>query len=129
MVLRRNTPPCSSSKWTRASAKLQLQVSDDVLTSAPSFVVLTTGNTPPRADAGPDLHIATSSSGFLSANRSSGVNGDFLTYRWAILSGSQDALPPVPNPDLFVPGEGAKYHVRLFVHDGYSESISTQVVT
>jgi hypothetical protein len=109
--------------------KAQLQVSDGPLTSAPSIVTLTTGNTPPHADAGPHLHIAPESLGFLSADCSTDANGDFLTYRWAILSGSGSlALPPVANPEFFI-GEDAFYHIQLFVHDGYSESISTQLVT
>lgn len=109
---------------------LQLQVTDGTLTSAPATVTFTTGNTPPRADAGPDMHIYQDSYGFLSANRSTDVNGDFLTYRWAILSGSfgQPTLDSVPNPDFFVPGAN-DIHVQLFVNDGYSESISTLLVS
>jgi hypothetical protein len=109
--------------------KLRLEVTDGALTSAPATVSYTTGNTPPHADAGPDLHIAEGSYGFLSANRTTDSDGDFLTYRWAILSGGQGyrALDPVPNPD-FLLNYYQLLHVQLFVSDGYAESISTQVI-
>jgi hypothetical protein len=107
---------------------LQLEVTDGALTSKPVTVTYSTGNTPPRADAGPDMHIAENSYGFLSANRSTDVNGDFLTYRWAELSGlSTLTLAPVPNPDFKVDGSGC-YHIQLFVNDGTSESIATQII-
>ncbi len=109
---------------------LQLVVTDGALSSAPATVTYTTGNTPPNADAGPDLHIAENSYGFLSANRSTDSDGDFLTYRWAILSGpsGQPALDPVPNPDIKM-SNSSLYHIQLFVNDGHSESISTLVVS
>lgn len=115
---------------------LQLIVTDGDRSSAPATVTYYSGNTPPNADAGPDLHIAANSYGFLSANRSTDSDGDFLTYRWVVLSsvcGATSVLPkldPVPNPDFGPGGECfILWHVELFVNDGNSESISTQVVS
>jgi hypothetical protein len=109
---------------------LQLQVTDGAYTGAPATVTFTTGNTPPRADAGPDLHISKGSLGFLSANRSTDVDGDFLTYRWALLSAPSGwALDSVPNPDFSLASGFEVVHAQLFVSDGHSESISTVLIS
>jgi hypothetical protein len=65
---------------------LQLVVTDGMNISDPDTVVITTGNTAPTADAGPDQTIATGVSAILDGTRSTDVNGDPLTFRWTLVA-------------------------------------------
>src|SRR5260221_9911415 len=62
---------------------VQLVVSDGELTSAPSQVVISTKNSPPVANAGPNqTAVTTTTTVQLNGSGSSDVDGNPLIYRW-----------------------------------------------
>lgn len=100
----------------------QLIVNDGYVNSQPDTVVISTINSVPVANAGPDQNVATGGTVHLDGAGSSDADGDPLTYNWAILSqpaggaatlsGSQTATP------TFVPNVAGAYVVQLIVNDG-----------
>lgn len=120
----------------RGSYRVQLIVSDGSRSSAPAVVTVTRGtrrtNTPPLADAGPDItSYGPTLPVVLQAGRSTDVEGDFLTYRWFVLGrpDGSTAIPTAndPNPIFRLDGAGA-WHLQVNVSDGRSESIATMLV-
>jgi len=116
---------------TFGSYEISLVVNDGVVDSAPDTVVVSTDNTAPVADAGPDQSAAVNEVVTLDGTRSSDVDGDALTYRWSlssIPSGSvttlDDPASPMPSFTLDVFGE---YVATLIVNDGTSDSAPDSV--
>ncbi len=64
---------------------VQLDADDGPAASAPETSVITTGNTPPTSDAGPDQAIGAGQVVSLDAGGTSDLDGDALRYRWALL--------------------------------------------
>jgi len=104
----------------------ELVVSDGRLTSSPDAVEITTNNSPPTADAGPDQTVAVNTVVTLDAGGSTDVDGDFLVYHWELIqvpTGSAatlsdvNALMPAFTVDL--PG---RYVAELRVNDGTVDS-------
>ena len=109
----------------------QLTVSDGSMQSAPATVIVTSGNTPPLAVAGPNQILATGALAQLNGTGSTDVDGDPLSYRWSMLSvpvGSTAKLsdPTTADPTftLDVPGT---YVAQLVVNDGHVDSIPSTV--
>jgi hypothetical protein len=113
---------------------LRLTVSDENGSSTPSTVSITTGNTPAVANAGPNQVVTTGTTVQLNGTGSTDVNGNHLSYRWALIalpSGSAATLsdPSAPNP-TFVADQNGTYVAQLIVNDGTIDSApSTVVVT
>ena len=111
----------------------QLTVSDGTLTSDPDTVTITTGNTAPVANAGPDP--ARTPFGLLVAfdgRGSSDADGHALHYTWSIVArpgGSvamlDDASSATP---AFTPDGGGDYVIQLIVNDGFVSSPPDTVV-
>ncbi len=110
---------------------VQLIVSDGALDSAPDSMVISTLNTPPVAEAGPDQTVAPSSTVTLDGSGSSDVDGDPLTYSWSLTSvpvGSTAALSNTTDiMPTFVADEPGTYIAQLVVDDGQVSSAADTV--
>lgn len=109
-----------------------LIVSDGLLSSAPDTVMLTTADTAPTADAGPDQRAALGASVTLDGSASTDVDGDALTHAWALVSkpiGSTATLSAtdVVRPRFTVDLSG-QYVAQLIVNDGQVDSAPDTVV-
>lgn len=111
---------------------VQLVVNDGAVSSQPDTVVITTRNTPPVANAGVDQQVFTGALVTLDGSGSSDVDGNTLTYRWALTTtpggsavslSEATAVRPTFTPDL--PGT---YVAQLIVHDGVTDSPADTVV-
>lgn len=101
---------------------VSLVVHDGFLFSAADTVSITTLNSPPVASAGPDRTAFVSNAVELDGTGSTDVDGDPLTYNWALISvpaGSGAALDDgtVPRPTFVIDRPGM-YVAQLVVHDG-----------
>src|SRR5256714_145755 len=112
----------------------QLIVNDGTVDSSPSQVTISDVNSPPVASAGPDQSLVAGSTVQLSGSGSTDVDGDPLTYSWALLSkpqGSTSTLSSttVVNPTFFADRSGT-YIAQLIVNDGtISSAASTVTIT
>ncbi len=111
---------------------VQLIVNDGTTNSAPATVLITTGNTPPVANAGLAQTVAVGSQVALDGTASSDVDGDPLSFSWSILSvpsGSGAVLggATTPHPTFGADLTG-DYVIQLIVNDGTFNSAPTTVV-
>jgi len=103
---------------------VQLLVNDGVVTSAAATVTITTtpGNTAPVANAGPDQTVQVGATVTLNGSASNDVDGNPLTYQWALVSVSTGSTAKLINPTnvmpTFVPDRAGQYVVQLLVNDG-----------
>ena len=75
---------------------VRLVVSDGTFNSSPDTVMITTNNSPPAANAGPDQTVPVHKTVTLDGSQSHDVDGDLLTFSWSFVSvpsGSNAALP------------------------------------
>ena len=105
---------------------IQLIVHDGTVPSAPDRVVISTENSQPVADAGPDQTVDVDDTVTLDGSASSDADHDTLLYRWAMLSrptGSSASLSnaAVTHP-TFVADVAGLYVVQLIVNDGIEDS-------
>ena len=111
---------------------VQLVVKDGAVFSAPDQAIITTINTAPLANAGPDRQVAVGGVVQLNGTRSSDVDGNRLTYHWTLKrpSGSTAVLddPSSPMPS-FVPNLSGSYTATLTVNDGTATAKDTVIVT
>jgi RHS repeat-associated protein/uncharacterized repeat protein (TIGR01451 family) len=113
------------------SYTVQLIVNDGKVDSTPATVVISTQNSPPVANAGPNQTVQTHATVQLDGSGSSDVDGDPLTYAWSFVSvpsGSAAALsnPTAVNP-TFVTDKKGSYVVQLVVNDAHVNSAPAQV--
>jgi RHS repeat-associated protein/uncharacterized repeat protein (TIGR01451 family) len=113
------------------SYTVQLIVNDGLVDSSPATVTISTQNSPPVANAGPDQTITTGATVQLDGSRSTDVDGDALTYSWSLVSvpaGSTATLSnrAIVNP-TFVADKKGTYTVQLVVNDGTFDSAPSQV--
>ncbi len=96
-------------------------------------VIISTGNSPPVAKAGPNQTVSVGSTVHLDGSGSSDVDGNPLTYSWtlttkpsgsaAILAGANTVSP------TFVVDQPGIYTAQLTVSDGSSSSSATVTIT
>ena len=103
---------------------LQLIVNDGTQNSSPSTVTITTTNTPPVADAGPNQIVAVGSIVTLDGSKSSDADNDSTTYSWSFQSippGSTATLlaASIVSPTFVADLPGA-YVVQLIVKDPFT---------
>jgi hypothetical protein len=100
----------------------QLIVNDGALNSAPDTVAISTLNSAPVANAGPDQTVLVGHTVTLNGSGSSDVDGDPLTFSWSLTSvppGSSAALSdPTAVMPTFVVDRAGTYVARLIVNDG-----------
>jgi len=105
---------------------LQLIVNDGTEDSAPDTVSITTQNSPPVADAGPDQTVFVGDTVELDGSGSYDVDYDPLTYYWSFTSIPQDSNTQLDDPGLksptFVPDVSGLYVLQLIVNDGSTDS-------
>jgi hypothetical protein len=109
----------------------QLIVNDGTLDSAPDTVTITTQNSRPVANDGRDQAVFVHDTVTLNGSKSSDVDGDTLTYRWAFLSQPPVSTTVLSNPGLvnptFVVDRPGTYVVQLIVNDGLLDSLPATV--
>src|SRR5262249_53687366 len=101
-------------------------VNDVKTNSAPDTVTITTANTLPVANAGPDQTVFIGTTVHLDGSKSSDADGDALLFTWSLTrspSGTTTTLsdPTVVNPTFVVDKPGT-YAVQLIVNDGLGNS-------
>ena len=106
--------------------KATLIVNDGQADSASDTVVVTTINTPPVADAGPDQKAHPVDIIALDGRASSDADGDSLTYHWSLIKWPDSSSAELTNADTSTPtfevdvlGE---YIAQLIVNDGRTDS-------
>ena len=108
---------------TAGNYNFVLIVDDGEATSRPDTVLVTaisSDNSAPIADAGPDLIVGTGANVPLSGINSSDPNGDNLTYSWAVVA-APDSVEIADSTSLqtyFVAIAAGEYRFRLRVSDG-----------
>ncbi len=105
---------------------VQLIVNDGTVDSAPDTVTISTRNSGPVADAGPDQTVFVGTTVQLDGGGSHDVDGDRLSYRWTLSTipvGSTATLSDaaVVNPTFLVDRPGT-YVAQLIVNDGQLDS-------
>jgi hypothetical protein len=109
----------------------QLVVGDGSATSAADTVTITTLNTAPAANAGPDQTAAVGDTVSLNGSASSDADGDALAYGWTLQSapaGSAAALAGAASvTPSFVVDRPGTYVASLLVNDGQVTSVADTV--
>ena len=110
---------------------VQLVVNDGAVNSAPDTVSITTQNSPPVANAGPDQTVSVGTTATLDGSGSTDVDGDTITYAWSLTSvpaGSTASLsnPAAVRPTFLVDRPGT-YVAQLIVNDGNASSAADTV--
>ncbi len=109
----------------------QLIVNDGFESSAPDTVVITTANSAPVANAGPDQTVAVGQTVSLNGAGSSDADGDPLTFAWSFTSRPAGSLTTLDNPTAVGPSFTADrpgtYVVQLIVNDGFVASAADSV--
>ena len=112
--------------------EIQLVVKDLNASSTPDTVVISTTNSAPTANVGPDQTVSAGGSVQLDGSASSDADGDPLTYQWTLTStpaGSTAVLAGSTTPaPSFVADKAGTYQVRLIVNDGVTESDADIVI-
>jgi hypothetical protein len=101
---------------------VQLVVNDGFEASAPDTVTISTENSAPTANAGPDQSVVAGQTVFLDGIGSSDPDGDALTFDWAFTMRPSGSTATLVDPQTLAPSFTADlpgaYIVRLIVNDG-----------
>jgi hypothetical protein len=112
---------------------IQLIVNDGQVDSAPADVTVTTLNSPPVANAGPNQKINVGQTVQLDGSGSTDVDGDTLTYAWSMLSTPGGSTATISNPTSVKPTFYVDligtYIVQLVVNDGTVKSAAVTRMT
>lgn len=110
----------------RGTYIVSLTVTDPAGASTSDTVSVTTGNTLPVANAGPDQSVALGATVQLDGSGSTDVDGDPLGYAWSFTSRPQGSAAVVNTPNAasatFVADLPGSYTLQLLVTDGQGGS-------
>ena len=110
---------------------LQLIVNDGVVSSAADTVRVSTVNSRPIANAGPDQTAAVAATVRLDGKASTDPDGDALTFAWSFVSVPAGSAATLTNPSAinpsFVIDRFGDYIVQLVVADGALSSLTDTV--
>ncbi len=110
---------------------LQLVVNNGQADSEPRTVVISTHNSPPSANSGPNQTVRIRSKVQLNGSGSADVDGDGITYHWLLVGAPRGSSAHLSNPEVmdptFVPDMEGVYTVQLTVNDGQSDSAPSTV--
>ena len=110
---------------------MQLIVKDGMVESLPDTVVITTQNSKPVADAGPDQTIFVNQTVILDGRNSSDVDGNALTFSWSLVSKPQGSVATLSDSaaqqPTFKVDKSGTYVVQLIVNDGTVDSVPATV--
>jgi hypothetical protein len=113
------------------SYAIRLMVTDGHLWSAPDTVLVTTLNSAPVANAGTDQTVFVTGTVTLDGSGSTDVDGDLLTYAWALTSVPAGSAATISNPGALMPTFVADvfgtFVAQLTVHDGTTMSAADTV--
>ncbi len=108
------------------SYRVKLVVNDGKTESAPAFVVVSTLNSRPRANAGSDRTAAVGQTVVLDGSASSDADGDSLDYLWSLTQRPGGSAAILVNPDTDSPrlavDKPGHYEASLVVSDGTADS-------
>ena len=111
---------------------IELVVDDGRATSISDAVIVTTANSPPVADAGPDQTVSVNSPVQLDGGASSDVDGDPLAFSWSLTSVPAGSVAMLGNANTdmptFVADLAGSYVAQLVVNDGFADSQPDTVV-
>ena len=112
---------------------VQLIVNDGQSDSAPDSVTISTANSPPVANAGPDQTAFVNDTVHLDGGGSTDVDGDLLTFSWSFISRPEGSTasfddPAAVNPEFTVDLPGV-YVLQLLVNDGTVSSTDSVTVS
>ncbi len=110
---------------------VRLMVKDGIVNSAPATVTITTTNTAPVANAGPDQAATVGSTVTLNGSGSTDVDSNPLTYDWSFVSAPTGSVATFSNPTAakptFVADKAGQYVAQLIVNDGIVNSMPDTV--
>ena len=116
----------------RGNYVAQLVVRDGVTDSPADTVTLSTVNSKPVANAGPDQTVRVGTVVTLDGSGSSDVDGDKLSYAWTLTSTPLESKATLQKADQvnpqFTVDKPGEYHVQLLVSDGQAESEADIVI-
>ncbi len=111
--------------------QVQLIVNDGHESSEPDMVTISTGNSRPAAHAGEDQMVPIGSTVVLDGSHSADVDGDPLSFLWAMLAKPAGSAAILSDSTAihptFVADLAGVYVVQLMVHDGKEESLPVTV--
>lgn len=110
---------------------VRLIVNDGIVNSAPATVTITTSNTAPVANAGPDQAATVGATVTLDGSGSTDVDGNALNYDWSFVSVPTGSVATFSNPTAakptFVADKAGQYVAQLIVNDGTVNSLPDTV--
>ena len=110
---------------------IELVVNDGTVDSAPDTVVISTQNSAPVANAGPDQSTLVGNTVQLNGSGSSDVDGNTLTFLWSFVSKPAGSVATLDNSTsvnpTFVVDVPGSYAVQLIVNDGSVDSAADTV--
>jgi RHS repeat-associated protein len=108
-----------------------LIVSDGAFDSAPDTVQVSTQDSPPVANAGPDQTAPVGTTVTLDGSHSTDVDGDPLTFRWALVTRPAGSVAVLSDPTAIRPtfriDRAGTYVAELVVNDGTLDSAPSDV--
>ena len=110
---------------------IRLIVNDGKVDSTADIVIISTANSRPVANAGPDQTTLISNLVTLDGSGSSDFDGNPLTYHWSLISRPAGSAAALTNPNgvnpTFVPDKFGEYVAQLIVNDGVADSLADTI--
>ncbi len=110
----------------------QLVVDDGNGYTASDTVTISTQNSPPVANAGPDQNVLAGNQVTLNGGNSHDVDGDSFSFAWTVITTPDDIVVELTGDDIaepqFTADAPGRYTIRLTVDDGLLSSSDNVVI-